>query len=367
MTMKSRFLVLLVVLLLASLARAAAYDFSYAVHGDAEVRPVQVFDDGGKTYFQLKGSFVPVFVAKDGDEEHLVQASRTGQLLSVPAVAKVFQIRYGNLLATVRYVGAARATKLPEPVKVQAVMPSFGADADAFAAPTPRYGPVQPIKGPTAIVEFHDREILVPFQRGNTALTKDAARRIQLGLVGPGTVERVLIVGRDDAAYVEGVARARGHAIRDRVIAAGVPVEKVIVKEMSARDGEGGIVRSDVLVTWAVRPPPAARVVPAPAAARGPSRSLTQAQGAAAAPAPRMWAVRKADETVERMLSRWAADAGWKLVWRGAPAIAITGDLSFESADFLQAVEHVIKQSQAAGHRLRATAHPNQWLVISGD
>ena len=67
------------------------------------------------------------------------------------------------------------------------------------------------------------------------------------------------------------------------------------------------------------------------------------------------------------MLTRWAAEAGWKVVWRGAPTIAITGDLSFEGADFLQAVEHVITQSQAGGYRLKATAHPNQWLVISGD
>lgn len=361
MIMTFRNILLLVVALVGFPVWAgAAYDFAYVVQGDPEVTPIQVFDDGAKTYFQLKGSFVPVFVARDGKEEQLLDAQRAGQLLAVPALASAFNVRYGNLVATVRYIGAPRAGRLPEATPLQAAGTSWGADTAPVVAPPTAYGPVQPIKGPSEAVNFQDRETLVPFARGKTVLTKEAARLIQLGLMGPGTVERVVILGRDDAAYVEGTARVRGHAIRDRVIAAGVSGDKVVVKEMAARDGDSQSVHSDMVVTWSVRSQQVARApTSSEAAARKPGESAPRAHGAPAAPLLKVWSVRKTDETVERMLTRWAAEAGWKVVWRGAPTIAITGDLSFEGADFLQAVEHVITQSQAGGYAAQlVTARP---------
>lgn len=366
MTMTIRNLLFAAILPFSTLSWAgAAYDFSYMSNGDAEVRPVQVFDDGNMTYFHLNGAVVPVIIARSGSEDHRVDAQRSGQLLAVPALAKEFQIRFGNLKAHVRYVGPTRADKLPEAIPTERATPTYGAEIAAAVAPPATYGPAMPAKGPTDRIEFADRETLVSFAKGKTALTPTAARQVQLGLIGPGTVERVMIIGRDDAAYVEGAARARGHAIRDRVIAAGVAIDKVVVKEMSARDGESPTVTSDMVVTWAVR-----RATPARGDSAS-SRSLphpvpTTSLTVKAAP-EQVWTIRKTDENVERMLARWASEAGWKLAWQNAPAVAITGDASISRPDFLQAADYVVNQAKSAGYQLRATAYDNKWLVISGE
>ncbi|MDO8277382.1 MAG: TcpQ domain-containing protein, partial [Burkholderiaceae bacterium] len=59
--------------------------------------------------------------------------------------------------------------------------------------------------------------------------------------------------------------------------------------------------------------------------------------------------------------------AGWRVLWQGAPAVAITGDSSLQRPDFLQAADYVINQAKGAGYRIRGTAYSNQTLVISGE
>jgi hypothetical protein len=364
-TIRTLLVAVILPLLSAPIWAGAAYDFSYVSHGDAEVRPVQVFDDGATTYFHLNGAAVPLFIVRSGTEDFRVDAQRSGQLLAVPALARDFQIRFGNLKAQVRYVGPARADKLPEVTPAERAIPTYGAEVAPFMVPPSVFGPAMPAKGPTDLVEFSDRETLVPFAKGKTALTPAAAKQVMLGLMGSGTVERVLIIGRDDAAYIEGAARSRGHAIRDRVIAAGVPSEKVIVKEMAARDGESQTVLSDMVVTWAVRGiAPRREEV---ARSRVPQVAVPTATQEVKAPSDQLWTVRKTDENVERMLTRWAAEAGWKVLWQNAPTVEITGDESISRPDFLQAADYVVNQAKDAGYKLRAKAYDNNWLVISGE
>jgi len=361
--MTFRTLLLLATALFASQVRAAAYDFSYVAQGDVEVRPVQVFDDGAKTYFQFIGSVVPVIVARSGTQEQLVEAHRAGQLLAVPALAGTFQIRYANLVSTVRYIGAPRAMKLPEPATSQPVATTFGADATPVVIPPSRHGPVQPVKGPSDLVDFHDRETLVSFARGTTTLTKDAARKILLGLMGSGTVERVVIVGRDDAAYVEGTARARGHSIRDRVIAAGVPGEKVVVKEMPARDGETQTVHSDMVVTWARVRTPAPRIESA-ASGLGERKTLPlvgQSQEVQRVPGP-AFTMSPADKTLAGAVRRWTKELGYELVWDAAAEVdaAITGEASFEARNIKEALDILVRGLKEKGYEVEVTIYSNR-------
>jgi hypothetical protein len=82
---------------------------------------------------------------------------------------------------------------------------------------------------------------------------------------------------------------------------------------------------------------------------------------------PKVWTMLKADESIQRMLERWGKDAGWRVVWEGAPQVPIVGDARVDRPDFLQAAEFVVKQAKAAGYHLKATAYSNQVLQILGE
>lgn len=79
--------------------------------------------------------------------------------------------------------------------------------------------------------------------------------------------------------------------------------------------------------------------------------------------------VRKTDSTIENVLSRWAVESGWKLIWANAPTVALTTAADYPSAqeDFLSAADAVVTQAKESGYQIKAVAYSNKVLVISGD
>ena len=67
------------------------------------------------------------------------------------------------------------------------------------------------------------------------------------------------------------------------------------------------------------------------------------------------------------MLTRWGAEAGWRVIWKGGPDVAITTDSKVDRPDFLQAADLVIAQVKTVGYSIKAKAYANNILVISGD
>ena len=61
--------------------------------------------------------------------------------------------------------------------------------------------------------------------------------------------------------------------------------------------------------------------------------------------------------------------SGWRVVWKGAPAVLITADAPrpLVKRDFVQAADYVITQAKAAGHNIAATAYSDQVLVVTGE
>jgi hypothetical protein len=178
----------------------------------------------------------------------------------------------------------------------------------------------------------------------------------------------VTITGRDDSSYVEGLARSRAMAIRDRVLAAGVALDRIVVKEGIGRDGDAPTSNSELCVAWArppARPRSDGRNSPEAARAANPDGAAASFTPSAQTAALTVWQVRLTDQSLEQMLRRWAAESGWKLLWQGGARIAITGDSELERPDFLQAADYVVSQARAAGYRLKATAYRNQVLVVS--
>lgn len=106
---------------------------------------------------------------------------------------------------------------------------------------------------------------------------------------------------------------------------------------------------------------------PLPIPKSAPAHRELSVQGNRGAPETLHWDVRKDDETIEKMLRRWAQQSGWTVVWKDVPPLSITGDAQLVRPGFLQAADYVMSQARAAGCRCKATAFNDQTLVIEGE
>lgn len=286
--------------------RVGAYDFDYALAGDMAARPVQVFDDGRSTYMQFSpGSAIPAIFSTQSGAPQLLVPTVEGPYARVAQVQGPFVLQIGRARAQVSYAGLPVR---PEASPAAAPLPSDRLP-DLATIPAPHEGVLVASLGPLP------RTLL-----GTTpALTEEPPWR-----QGAGSVARNPIAMLDNLqSYVrQGVLKpdqaeaiARGHGICGASAAA------------------------------------------APAAtANSPASSVL---------AGRSWDMRRTDVTVENMLSRWAAEAGWTVVWRDAPRIAITGDAALPPSDFVGAADMVVRRAQEVGYRLSASAYSNKTLVVS--
>ena len=325
-----------------------AFNFAYRSSGESDLKPLQVFDDGHSTYLQMKGSLVPAVLVNDDGKQVMLQVKRSGQYLIVQALAPEMTLQFANLKARVVYTGVGRQKAVLGNDAVQTVQAAV-AEVTAgalsklpIAAPT-AYGPVRPTLGDQPSDSFIDRDALVGFPKGSSTLSKEAAARIVQALAGSGTVAKLTITGRDDQFYVEGLARARGIAIRDRAIAAGVPLENIVVREGVARDGEAKVITSDVVVTWRTAKPKEEVLVSGKSSDK--------------------WNMEFEDKVISTTLSKWASSQGWSLIWKAGQDIAITGNATLVAPTMLEAVKVVVAQANKIGYPLTMETH-NKVLTI---
>lgn len=422
--------------------RVGAYDFNYLSTGDSAARPVQVFDDGRSTYLQFRpGMVVPaIFSNKSGAPQLLVPAQE-GPYVKVPELHGRFLLQVGRAQAQVMHGGARFDTagmSVSTPAGQQPYVPGTpypaGAHLVTSVAPVPltttgapaivddmleRNSYATPRKGDNltwqkqAESKRDQREIW--FKSGSAALTAEARNALIAAAKATPAGARVTVIGRDDETFKDGLDRARGKAMRDVLVRAGLSPERVTVRQgvSDKQSGQqwastlviesgaeevvaaGGSVRRSSAVTENLQALVRAGVLrleqaehiarghgmtmggagaqgAAPAAAATPQAIAAAAAvpdvrraGAPAASVTRSWEMRKADGSLDRMLTRWANEAGWTLVWRDAPAIAVTGDMQLPASDFLAAADLVVRRAQEVGYRIHAAAYSNQTLVVS--
>ncbi len=406
--------------------RIGAYDFSYDITGDVRVRPVQVFDDGRSTYFQFRsGDAVPAIFVMTTAGPVLSMPEFEGPYVRLPSISGAYLLRMGYGVGQVKYSGGNRGTVpaqlLPTPSAAAAAQAQSatrllaatqqinGLPADMFAvSPAPTAARLEvnsyatPIRGDK--VEWAGGsdsvfEVGVTFHLGSTKLTPAAQKAVKSLASRAAKAARVEIVGRDDPAHKEGAADARAEAVASILTASGVPRAvmalrtTVTVKDATRASFEGVSIRlverakaeptpttsaasstSDGAIMQIVARLRAREISPAVAvdfierARSMPTVVPVPAAVEAHAPAtPKVWTMLKADESIQRMLERWGKDAGWRVVWEGAPLVPIVGDARVDRPDFLQAAEFVVKQAKAAGYHLKATAYSNQVLQILGE
>ena len=393
--------------------RLGGYDFSYQVHGDARVRPVQVFDDGRSTFFQFRsGEPVPAIFAETQQGPSLVMPELEGPYVKVASLSGAFVLRMGYGVGRVAYTSSGRShgaienveqpprTEPPAPAGMARLLATSqiinGLPADMLRAPprpsleTNSYA--TPLRGDlTEWTEHPDtfKDHAFSFGVGATKLNGQIAKSVKSIAALAGNASRVEVLGRDDPSHKEGIAEARAATIVGALTAAGVPRNIISwkttaeVKDASKASVEGATVRvyesapKAPVVDWQQQAGDSqlaailqgirsGSISAAQAIAMVEQSRTAGAVQVAAKPAAAIWTVRATDESIQKMLERWANAAGWKVVWRNAPAIRITGDSELSKVDFLQAADIVISQSKTAGYRIQARAFSNQVLLIEG-
>jgi type IV secretion system protein VirB9 len=74
----------------------ANVNIDYSFSGDARLKPVMVFDDGRKTFFQFGGRVPAIFAVNSDFSETLKNFRREGEFIIVDGMATQFSLRDGN-------------------------------------------------------------------------------------------------------------------------------------------------------------------------------------------------------------------------------------------------------------------------------
>jgi type IV secretion system protein VirB9 len=121
-------------------------NYAYAIQGDAEFEPDEVYDNGKVTTFRFKGAteLPAIYLGLEDGKDELVPKSVEGELVTVHAVAKKFVLRRADLVMGVfneRFVpeGVEPGTKTASPNVVRLTKPL--ASAVPNAAPLLSSGP----------------------------------------------------------------------------------------------------------------------------------------------------------------------------------------------------------------------------------
>lgn len=97
---------------------ARAYSFDWQLSGDPQVAPLQVFDDGRKTWLQFAGDHAaPAVFRREPSGDILLDTSREGGYLVIKGVWPHLVLRGGHLVAHIRQ-GSASQPPTPDAVAV---------------------------------------------------------------------------------------------------------------------------------------------------------------------------------------------------------------------------------------------------------
>lgn len=426
-------------------ASASQFNFAYRMQGEASVRPLQVFDDGVNTYFQFRGNnrVVPIIVADVNGEAYVSNYSNYGPYVVVPGVASSYRLQYGTLTATIIQAGGRQTVAVPTPANAAAQSPMIATATTAEARPAVLryvgYGPVEPIAGgaqaqsetrPSSaadiagIMSADGKPFRIPFAVDSAKMSPAAMKVITQALRGSGEIGRVVVIGRDDVNYRDGVAAERAKNIATALERYGVPAGRIVQRVGIPREDEDPRhPTSDVEVTRvavALAPQlvqPRADAPSTPAAAlsalslvrqgltslvklgwlpqgradaamevitHGMPKSLASTGdagsdgGAARVAAPRVaaatsaplsasqetWTMSPSDGTALAGLAKWAAHAGWEFESRAGVDYPITQTIKVQG-DAKTAVDYVMTLLKGAKRPLREHMEGNK-LVIEG-
>lgn len=380
------------------------YDFDYMVQSES-IKIVQVFDDGSSTFFQLSanGSIPAVFAEVEGDFK-FAQMEMFGPYIKVPFTAKRYMLKIGNSIARVAYVGERVKESHPKLVESLHVKDPQAASVSnerelpneylggAWGRDRPqvtthnRYSYSDRMRGDR--VEWTNIPSQMPekpinFKFGTTTVADIAPKKFHAFAKEYESAIRIELIGYDDSSAKEGLAKERIEAVTSALVAAGI--QRSIIRSKTARSVMQGSEKGKVLGVsiigykanlYAPEPQPAIQDATAAVAANLNTDSIGQvlknltlgrikpseaqaelARLSKVQPATRkseisMWEIKKDDETMQTAIGRWALQSGYEVVFNDFPHVPVTGDLSFESKDFISAIKYMMAQVKIAGYTI---------------
>lgn len=382
-----------------STSAVGRYDFAYVTQGNARVKPLQVFDDGDRTYFQFRSDApIPAIFAGNGHE--MLLPYREGPYVVVNARPREFTLALGLARGLVAHAAVISGAQPRAAVSSWSSPEAGGAASlmqparyDAGNATLSSYA--TPVRGD--VIEWREQgrpvEQPIAFRLGSAELLKPVRDALPTVAGRIGSDSRVTVIGREDASGKEGLAESRARALRDALIAAGVPARNIVM-QIGVETGEPVRQGRTTLVASTVRwtPSRAPREITSPgegsyatAAAPTPLSSnaqelLRQRAAAGDAVARRTLAswrpdaapqaqqgpfsVSRSDGDIGTSLQRWGKSAGYEVVWEATKA-PVTGDALLYAPDFLGAVKQVVASLQQAGYPLKAQVYTDRVVRIS--
>lgn len=395
------------------------FSFDYAMSGDLKARPLQVFDDGNKTYLQYRANQdIPAFITSRTGE--LMMPTQEGPYTVLSGVPRDFVASMGSALARITHAtamsnAAQYVTRSNQsPVPTERIQPQvLVASAQQISTNAPRYETrndwesnsyATPVRGDQVAwaPSISESSKVITFDRGSAKLSRDLEQRAKKMAAEVVGASRVVISASDDAKPGDAGGAERARVIRNYLISAGVNPSVISSKIGFLFDDQlqkvGAKLLNPVTVTWYVQSAPSrdrvmakapaatddtlnivtmlrsGRITPSQAvqmlqSTASPVPQSTQPAVATKPSMPTSWFVRKDDQTVEKMLARWASEAGWRVVWKGAPQVQINADSerALSKPDFVQAADYVITQAKALGYQITATAYSDRVLVVTGE
>lgn len=413
--------------------RVGSYDFGYATNGDTRIAPVQTFDNGKDTFFQFRaGDPIPAIFQVKGKEVNLLVPTFEGPYVKVPSTSGRYTLQLGRAQAQVVYVTGSRE----EGVRVDGYGANGQRIAPAAAARDPNARLVAslensmqylsatsleansyatPLRGDR--IEWRDSETVteseqVWFPKGQGFLGKNALRDVAALGARYTNATAVVITGRDDDSFKQGLEMARANSIKNTLVKAGVPAHVITVKAGPAGKSDKGLWPSDIRIESAVPTKVARPGNPSGDAARENIHQLLRAgvitpdqaigllrragqqelaakaeevraqfqqsadaktaADAASKPVeaePMKFDFRASDRTISNTLRRWGQAAKYEVVWN-APAsddAAVNGTTVLSATSMKQAVEMVVSSMRRKGYQINATIYSNRVIVFSGN
>ncbi len=294
-------------------------DFGYTVDGPLSLRPTLVFNDGSDTYVQ----------PADGVHYEIRDAQPDGPYLRVPGLPSVMTVVANHRAMRVRHLFASRPTSSNAEAITQ-----YGTPVAQKIATRESLGP-------------NETEISDMAASGSSQHPASNLAGLQSAIAKtPGMVKLATEAKSSSppSALMNPPPAASRHAISAPPPAA-------------PASGAGSVASS---VTGTTPPAPASAVVIGPSI----ESSNDKVAGVVSTPAE-FWTMRKG-KLVGRELERWAAKAGWTLVWQLPRDIVIPADSSW-TGSFKTAATAVITTLRSNGALIHGKFYDgNNTLVVAG-
>jgi hypothetical protein len=309
-------------------AAPSRYSFDWALSGSQAVSPVQVFDDGRRTWLQFaEQATIPAIFSRSARGDVPLTYHRDGPYVVLPGVWPSLVLRGGRLEGFVqRAAPADGAEELPQSrvVSSQDGQPSYGFHADEKAVPA--------LAGTT-------RDELRPVPLASpVGATKASARRAPAGRRQPTVSDSV-------------------RAAAPSAVASVAPAETAPASAGTGSAAQVMPVPSDA----APVPAPAA---PAPREAMAVAAAL--GHGVTRDPPKEAFEISPADRNIRRALGRWAKIAGWTFDvehWAVDVDVPVVGTARFD-AGFKSSVQALLAATELGDRPLRPCFYANKVVRV---